>query len=389
MAHAKAKPVEGKIFTAPVIFLLHVAAVGLFFLIIRYMYGIGAVSNLTDHMPWGVWKIINVIVGAALVCGGYACAFTVYVFNQGRYHRFVRPALLLSLLGYSFAGFSLFYDVGRYWGLFNFLIPKYWQANSVLFEVGICVMSYIAILTLEIAPAIIEKFADMDGPVGITLNKFYAFLDRFLFLIISLGVLLPTMHQSGLGGLAVVMGQKISPLWQSPLVSLHHLVSCIAMGYGCVIVTEFVLTDEYRDKQYMDLLGKLATFMKNFMFVFFILRMSEVLRSGALPLAFHYDHISFSFWAEMIMIILGIFYVRDENARKIPRNLFLGGLFTMVGGSLYRINVYIIGFQPFKGLSYFPSVPELFITLGMISLQLAIFAIIIKTFPILEKGEHK
>jgi Ni/Fe-hydrogenase subunit HybB-like protein len=161
------------------------------------------------------------------------------------------------------------------------------------------------------------------------------------------------------------------------------------MGYGCVIVTEFVLTDEYRDRQYMHLLDKLATFMKNFMFVFFILRMSEVLRSGALPLAFHYDHISFSFWAEMILILLGIFYVRDENARKIPRNLFLGGLFTMVGGSLYRINVYIIGFQPFKGLSYFPSVPELFITMGMISLQLAIFAIIIKTFPIMEKGDHK
>lgn len=385
MAHVNAKPLGGKILTPPVIVLLIFAAVGVYFLIVRYMFGIGAVSNLSNYMPWGIWKVINVIVGAALVCGGYACAFTVYLFNQGHYHRYVRPALLLSLLGYSFAGFSLFYDVGRYWGLFNFLIPKYWQGNSVLFEVGLCVMTYILVLTLELAPAFIEKFSDLEGKTRIVLDKLYTILDRFLFLIISLGILLPTMHQSGLGGLAVVMGQKISPLWQSPLVSLHHLISCIAMGYGCVIVTELLISDDYKEKQHMEILSRLTKVMFMFMFVFMVLRISEVLRSGALPLAFKGNVASISFWVEMLLMGFGIWCVRNDIVRSKPQNIFLGSCLIMTAGSLYRINVYIIGFQPVPGVSYFPSVPELSISLGMICLQLVFFIMIIKTFPIIAK----
>lgn len=382
MGHVDAKPLGGKIFTKPVILLLIGASVGIFFLTVRYAFGIGAVSNLSDYMPWGIWKVLNVIVGAALVCGGYACAFTVYVFNQGHYHRYVRPALLLSLLGYSFAGLSLFYDVGRYWGLFNFMIPRYWQSNSVLFEVGLCVMTYIGVLTLELAPAIIERFLHGDGRLAQLLYKLYRLLDRFLFLIISFGILLPTMHQSGLGGLAVVMGQKISPLWQSPLISLHHLISCIAMGYGCVIVTELMISKNYKEKSHMAILSKLAKVMSRFMFVFLILRVSEVLRTGAILQAFVGDLDTISFWTEMLLIFGGIWLVRNDAARLHPRNIFLGSCLTMAAGSLYRINVYIIGFHPVINVAYFPSVPELSISLGMICLQLALFTIIIKTFPI-------
>jgi Ni/Fe-hydrogenase subunit HybB-like protein len=382
MSHVDAKPLGGKIFTKPVIFLLIGASVGIYFLTVRYAHGIGAVSNLSDYMPWGIWKVLNVIVGAALVCGGYACAFTVYLFNQGHYHRYVRPALLLSLLGYSFAGFSLFYDVGRYWGLFNFLIPKYWQGNSVLFEVGLCVMTYICVLTLEIMPAIIEKFLKGDGRLAALLHKLYRLLDRFLFLIISFGILLPTMHQSGLGGLAVVMGQKISPLWQTPLISLHHLISCIAMGYGCVIVTELMISKDYQETSHLAILSKLAKVMRNFMFVFMVLRLSEVLRTGAILQAFAADLDSLAFWTEMLLISGGIYMVRNADVRMIPKNIFLGSCLTMAAGSLYRISVYIIGFHPAPNVSYFPSVPELSISMGMICLQLALFITIIKTFPI-------
>jgi Ni/Fe-hydrogenase subunit HybB-like protein len=379
---------EVKLLTPAVFLLLLISLVGIYFLGMRYMKGIGSVSNLTDYMPWGIWKVINVIVGAALVCGGYACAFTVYIFNQAQYHRFVRPAILLSLLGYSFAGFSLFYDVGRYWGLFNFLMPRYWQGNSVLFEVGICVMSYIVILTLEIAPAILEKFITREGRLSSILKTMYTLLDKFLFLIISFGVLLPTMHQSGLGGLAVIMGQKISPLWQSPLISLHHLLSCIGMGYGCVIVTEIFLTNDYTKKKHRDLLSMLSNFMKNFIIAFLLLRFSEVLRSGAILQAFHMNLDSLSFWVEMGLFFVGIYYVRTREEQKNPKNLLLSGCFIMAAGALYRINVYIIGFHPVEGISYFPSAPELLITLGMISLQLVIFITAVKIFPIIRHHAH-
>ena len=36
-----------------------------------------------------------------------------------------------------------------------------------------------------------------------------------LFLVIALGTLLPSMHQSSLGSLLVVFGSQINPLWQT------------------------------------------------------------------------------------------------------------------------------------------------------------------------------
>jgi Ni/Fe-hydrogenase subunit HybB-like protein len=387
MEHLDPKPTGGKIFTPPILGMLLVFAVCAYFLILRYANGIGHVSSLTDHVPWGIWKVIGVIVGAALVCGGYTCAFTVYVFNGWKYHRFIRPAILLSLLGYSFAGASLAYDVGRYWGLFNFFIPKYWQGNSVLFEVAICITAYILILVIEVAPSILEKFYATDKADNLA-AKLHAFLNKVLFLVLGLGVVLPTMHQSGLGGLALIMGEKISPLWQTPFVSLLHLISCIAMGYGCVIATEVLFADNYKDKVQMSLLGQFANLMKIFVIVFLALRWIEIIRAGGVSLAFDFGSgylDAYSFWVEMLLHIGGLYLIWSKSVQASPKNIFFGGWLIMLGGSLYRINVYIIGFHPEAGVSYFPSLSELIISIGMVCLQIAIFITLVKIFPIITK----
>ena len=91
MDHEKA--LGGKILTGPVAFLMLLFFICAYFLIIRYINGIGPVSNLTDTQSWGIWKVIGVLVGAALVNGGYVTALLVYIINKGQYHRFVRQAV--------------------------------------------------------------------------------------------------------------------------------------------------------------------------------------------------------------------------------------------------------------------------------------------------------
>lgn len=385
MEHLEPKALGGKIATAPVLGMMLIFLVGAYFLVLRYANGIGAVTNLTDHMPWGIWKVIGVVVRAALVCGGYACALTVYVFNGWKYHRFVRSALLLSLLGYSFAGVSLMYDVGRYWGLLNFFMPKYWQPNSVLFEVAICVMSYILILMIEILPAFLEKFFSKNDQVQNFAAKLHGILNKFLFITLGFGIVLPTMHQSGLGGLALIMGDKISPLWQTPFVSLLHLISCLGMGYGCVIAVEIMMSDDHKDKETLNLLGQFARLMKFFIIVFLLLRFVEIFRNNGFGNAFDANLDAASFWTEMLLFLLGLFLIKSKKDLTSLRNIFWSGCLIMIAGTLYRINVFIIGFHPEPGISYFPSFSELMISFGMIGLQLSIFITIVKLFPILTK----
>ncbi len=377
MDHEKA--LGGKIFTAPIYFLLGLFLICAYWLVVRYINGIGPVTNLTDNQSWGIWKVIGVLVGAALVNGGYVTALLVYIINKGQYHRFVRQAVLFSLLGYSFAATSLVYDTGRYVGLLNFFIPKYMQFNSALFEVGVCITAYIVILGIEFLPGFLEKFMPEGSSEGFA-KGLHSFLNKVLFLTVAFGVLLPTMHQSGLGALAFLMGQKISPLWQTPWISFLYVVSSIFMGTCIVVLVDMLYHPKsLKNKEYLGLLKvlmKIGVYVAIFWIIF---RFVEVVRNGGAGLLFSIGFEFFFFWAEMILIVIGMIMIRKTNARS----LFSGAALMLTGGLLYRINTYIIGFEGATGVTYFPSVPELLISIGMLALQIAIFITFVKIFPII------
>ena len=63
-------------------------------------------------------------------------------------------------------------------------------------------------------------------------------LRRSLPFIISLAILLPTMHQSSLGYLYGITVTKTHPFWHSYWLSGLFLASCLTMGFGAVVVVE-------------------------------------------------------------------------------------------------------------------------------------------------------
>ncbi len=79
-------------------------------------------------------------------CGGYAIALVVYVLNKGHYHPLVRPAILASMFGYSLGGFSVLVDISRWWNFWHILWPTYFNFNSVMIEVALCISCYTTIL---------------------------------------------------------------------------------------------------------------------------------------------------------------------------------------------------------------------------------------------------
>jgi len=376
------KPLGGKYFTAPVAFLSLLFLICAYFLVIRYINGIGSVSNLTDHQSWGVWKVLGVLVGAAFVNGGYVTALLVYIINKGHYHRFVRQAVLFSLLGYTIAASSLVYDTGRYVNLLNFFIPQYMQPNSALFEVGICITVYIVVLSIEFLPGFLEKFMP-EGPATDNLAaKLHSFLNKILFLTVGFGVLLPTMHQSGLGALALLMGQKISPLWQTPWISFLYVVSSIFMGTCIVILVDMMYQRKnLKNKEYTSLLKsilKIGMYVAIFWIVF---RFVEIFRNGGGGLLFDFSFETGFFWLEMLLIVIGMIMLRKSSARSI----FTGASLMIAGGLLYRINTYIIGYESAPGVTYFPSAPEIMISVGMFALQFLIFITLVKIFPVISQ----
>lgn len=374
--HVEHAPVGGRLFTPVTFFLAMLVILALAVLGVRFIHGLGAVTNLNDGYPWGIWVVADVVIGSAFACGGFAVAALVYIFNRGEYHPLIRPALLASLLGYTLAGLGVLFDLGRYWNFYHIFMPGYAHVNSVMFEVALCVSLYIVVLWIEFSPAILEKFG---------LKHARKKLVGTMYIFIGLGMVLPMMHQSSLGSLLIVFGHQVHPLWQTMWLPLVFLLTAVLMGYAIILFESCVAAAGYRRSVEVHLLNPMARLMLWLLAGFLAFRVADLIARGALGYAFEGSLQATFFWLEIACFALTFYLLRSSQARRNPANLFLGGVALLLGGILLRINAYLIGYDPGAHWSYFPSVGELAVTIGIFALKILAYIIITRRFPVLPR----
>jgi Ni/Fe-hydrogenase subunit HybB-like protein len=377
-AHAP-RPLGGSLFTPFTLLLGVLAGIAGVILLYRLFYGLGAVTNLNDGYPWGIWIAYDVVVGSAFACGGYAMALLVYIFNKGQYHPLVRPALLASLFGYTLAGASVIFDLGRWWNFWHIFWPGYAQVNSVMFEVAVCISAYIVVMWIEFSPAFLEKWGMKD--VRQKLNK-------VLFFFIALGVLLPSMHQSSLGSLLVIFGEQIHPLWQSGmLLPVIYLMTAILLGFAVVIFEATLSSTGFKRQLETPVLTPLSKVMFGLLAAYVVVRVADLLLRGALGTAFAATWQAFWFWVEMACFVVPLVLLATEQARRSAAKLFVGAVLLMLGGFLLRINGFLVGYMTGEGWHYFPSLAELMVTVGLIAFEILAYIVIVRNYPVLPAAQ--
>ena len=382
---SRPEPVGGPLWTPAVKLFSIFAAIGGLAIVYRFAVGLGASTALSNGYPWGIWIAFDVVTGTALACGGYALAILIYVVNRGQYHPMIRPAILTSALGYSMAGLSICFDVGRPWLLYR--VPlwfRHWNLHSVLFEVAMCVMAYVLVCWIEVSPAFLEKFE--AGPPNVLQKVSKAVLPplrKAMPWIIALGLLLPTMHQSSLGSLMLLTGQKLHPLWSTPLLPLLFLISCIGMGYAAVVFESTLSSRAFRRPRESRMLAGLAKAMIPILLVFFVLRVLDLAFRGRLGLLFTPDRHALLFWLETVLFLAPVLMLRREAQRLDPGNLFRAAMLMIAAGGLYRFDTFLLAFHPGVQYAYFPSVLETLTTVGIVAFEVLAYIVIVKMFPIL------
>ncbi len=357
---------------------------GVVMMLWRFLAGLGATTALNDGYPWGLWIAFDVVTGTALACGGYAIAILVYVLNKGAYHPLVRPALVTSALGYTLAGLAIVLDVGRYWNLYKVLYVWRWNPNSVLLEVALCIMAYVVVLWIELSPAFLERWRQSASRALRWISqKGDPILQRALIWIIALGILLPTMHQSSLGSLLLIATHKLHPLWHTPLLPLLFLISCIAMGYAVVVFESALSSHLFHRRVEKRMLASLSSVMVGVLLVYLIARFADVVVRGQLAAAFRFDGYSLLFLVEVALFLAPALMLLSRRARSRSGSLFRAAMLMMLAGAWYRFDVYLIAFNPGRGWIYFPSVPELVISMSIVALEILGYVAIVRRFPIL------
>ena len=122
--------------------------------------------------------------------------------------------------------------------------------------------------------------------------------------------------------------------------------------------------------------------------VYLVIRLLDLLVRGQMSLIFQGNLNSFMFILENLCYLVAFILMVQPASREQLRWLFVASTAMLLAGSLYRFNAFLVGFNPGPGWSYFPALPEIFITLGIIALELMGYLYFVKRYPVLPKIEH-
>ena len=347
-------------------------AAGTVILGIRYVYGLGAVTNLNDTFPWGIWVGFDILCGVGLAAGGFAITTLVYVFNVKRFKPIVRPAVLTAFLGYLLVVVALLFDLGRPWNLWHPLVM--WNPRSVMFEVSWCVTLYLTVLFLEFSGMVFER---LGWTRALVIQK-----AATVPLVIA-GTLLSTLHQSSLGSFYLIIPGKLHELWYSPLLPVHFFLSALTAGLAMVIVESRLSARAFGRSLEMPLLMDIGRALAVTLAVTGTVRVLDLVRQGSLGATVAGTREAAFFQLEFALgLILPFLLLVWPQVRRNARYLYTAAVLAVMGFVVNRLNVSITGLEGAQGTHYVPALPEYTVTLMLVAVGFALFGLAVKHLPV-------
>jgi len=361
---------------------------GLVPVIIRYLNGLGAASNLSDGRPWGFWISFDLYCGVALAAGGFTLAGWVYLFHREKYHAVVRPAVLTAFLGYTLVILALLVDLGQPWYIWHAIL--YWNVHSPLFEVGMCVMTYTAVLALEFSPAVFEGLSKSNLPVirRVDWHIPWRVIRAIQIPLVIVGVVLSTLHQSSLGSMLLMMPATLNALWYTPILPILFLISAIAVGPAMVIFESTLSTRIFGHQLDLDILSGLSKAIPYILGLYLLLKLIDLMAVGELGLLFTAYPQNLLWWAEIIIgVILPIILFSMPSVRQSRSKIFWCAVLVIIGLIFNRFNASMLALGMRPGYSYFPHWMEVAISVGLVADALLVIWLAHRFLPMVSHEE--
>ena len=355
--------------------LLALMGIGAVVAVIRFIWGIGAISNLSNTYPWGFWISFDIFTGIAISSGAFLLAAAVYILDLKQFRPLLMPSVLTALLGYIMEVLALMVDLGRPERIWHMLIYQNFTSNMLL--VGLCVMIYLAILAIEFAPTFFD---------GVKLAKLAALARRFTVPAVILGVVISTIHQGSLGALLLIQSAKLFPLWWTPMLPVLFFLSSIPIGLAMVIVESSLSSRYFHRGLEIHLLEKLAKAIPVALGVYLVVRFVQLGASGNLQYLFNSGLMSILFWLEIVVgCVLPLVAFSSKSVRNSPNGLLASAATLLLGMILNRFNVSWLGIHRLTNVTYAPSLMELSISAAIFSFGILAFGLAAKHLPLFEE----
>ncbi len=357
---------------------LVIMVAGVYATYVRFAKGLGASTNLSDQFPWGLWIGFDVMCGVMLAAGGFTLTAAVEIFNIERWHPIMRPTILTAFMGYVLVCAALMYDLGLPWNIWHPLIMR--NPHSVMFEVAYCVMLYTTVLALEFSPIVFEHLGWTWALKAVR---------SVMIVLVILGVILSTLHQSSLGTLYLIMPNKLHAFWYSPLLPVFFYLSAIAVGLAMIIFESSMSSKYFGRELEIHILRDMGRVLAVVLALYGILRFEDLYHRGVLHLVFVSGYEQRFFLLEIsLSVVIPLILLMFPRVRNNAQGLYLVAVFTLLGFVTNRLNIAITGVENAVGGRYTPKWTEVVITAMFVALGFAIFGVAARFLPIFpeEKG---
>ncbi|MBQ5846235.1 MAG: polysulfide reductase NrfD, partial [Selenomonadaceae bacterium] len=325
---------------------------------------------LTDETPWGMWIAFDVMCGVALAGGGYSTALLVHMFRYEQYEIVARGALLTSLLGYVLVMAGLFLDIGQW---FNFWRPFVsWGHTSVLFEVFWCISLYTTIQSLEFFEIITER---------ILVKKLHRYVVKILPVLVVIGLIFPVLHQSSLGGLFLIMKERMFPLWWSEFLPIYFLLSSFFVGSAMVTIETTLAKTAYGHEIPHEIMLKLTRVGTRIMGVYLLMKLYDLFSMDLWGYVFQGTLQSNMYCAEMLFGIIIPILIMFSPLRKTRGGLLTYAWLTVLGVIVNRLNCVFTSM--YESGAYFPGIGEIIVSVGLVALGILIYCFLVENFNII------
>ncbi|NWJ40901.1 MAG: Ni/Fe-hydrogenase cytochrome b subunit [Geothrix sp.] len=349
---------------------------GILAAVARFTLGLGATTNLSDEFPWGLWIGFD-FLGIGLAASGFTIVAAVHLFHAEEYEPIVRPAILTAFIGYLLVVLVLIIDLGRPDHFWHPLVM--WNPHSVMCEISWCLMLYTTVLSLEFAPIILEKF-HIHSPI----KWIHAVSLPFMIF----GVLLSTLHQSSFGSLYLIVPNRLHALWYTPLLPVLFFISCIASGLSMIVLESIIFSRDGRPFLPTRLRANLAKAIALALAVYFVVRIQDLLSRGGFRDMTTLSYYSVAFWGELLIgFVIPFAMLLFERIRVSQTGLYSASLMVVLGFAFNRMNTAITGLEHYPSQTYFPSIIEIFIMLGITACGFCAFSFIAERLPIFRVEE--
>jgi Ni/Fe-hydrogenase subunit HybB-like protein len=355
-----------------------IMAAGVVVTLLRYWKGLGAVTNLSDKFPWGLWVGFDVLCGVGLAAGGFTITTAVYVFNLKRFQPIVRPTVLTAFLGYILVAVGLMYDLGKPWNIWHPLVM--WNPRSPMFEVSWCVMLYLTVLALEFSGVVFERL----GWTRALVIQHAATVP-----LVIAGAIISTLHQSSLGTFYLIMPARLHALWYTPLLPWMFYLSAICGGLAMMIVESRISSRALGRGLEMPLLVSIGKALFVALGVYGAARIADLASRGVLAQALSGSREAFFFQLELaIGVILPMALLAVPAVRRNSGRLYSAAVLVVAGFIMNRLNVSITGLEGAQGGRYTPSLAEGIITVMLVAIGVAAFGLAVRFLPIMHRVEE-